>query len=629
MKRNKIIRRIVLAITFLFFYFPILYIMVFSFNSARSLSVFEGFSLKWYQAVFADPSMIKAIYYTIVVALLSTAISTVVGTITAIGLSKSKKILVDIVKQVNNLPIMNPDIVTAVGLMLFFVSLNVQKGFITLLLAHVAFSIPYVILTVLPKLKSLNPNLLDAALDLGATPFKAMTKILIPEIMPAIISGALIAFTMSFDDFTISYFVTGNGINNISTLVWNMSKRINPSINALSTIIIAIITLTLIIINIFPIYKNHRKEKGKPLTKRFYISLCTGIVLFFVGVLYFLKGGISSPLKSKAIEKYGSDTLKVFAWGEYIDPEVIKNFEKEFGVTVILDTYDSNEIMYTKLQTGESYDVLLPSDYMIERLIEEEYLQKLDKNTVTNLDLLSEHTLGLDYDPNNDYSVPYFYGTVGILYNINEVDLTDLEEQGWEILKNSKYKSRIFFYDSERDSFMVALKALGYSMNTSDENEISEAYEWLIDLVQNNDPMIVGDEVIDAMISGNKDIAIVYSGDATYIISENEELDFYLPTEGTNLWSDSFVIPANAENPKLANEFINYMCEYEPSYINGVYVGYTPANDEAFEELAAEEFEGISAFVPRSGYELDEVFRHNPEVKKIMMNYWTKVKVSY
>lgn len=242
-----------------FFYIPIIYTVVFSFNSNRSLTHFDGFSLRWYERMFGDAAMMKSIFYTISIALIATAVSTVAGTITAIGLSKSRKLVKSAVLQINNLPIMNPEIVTAIGLLMFFSALGVRKGFFTMLLAHIMFCIPYVILSIMPKLRSLDENLADAALDLGATPWQALTKVIVPQIMPGIISGALIAFTMSFDDFIISYFVTGNGVNNISIMVYTMSKRINPSINALSTIIIVIITVVLLIINIIPIIKEKKR----------------------------------------------------------------------------------------------------------------------------------------------------------------------------------------------------------------------------------------------------------------------------------------------------------------------------------------------------------------------------------
>lgn len=251
-KKNKWLPFIFAAAVLFFFYFPIVITIVFSFNDSRSLTSWAGFSLRWYEQLFRNREMMQALTTTISVATIATVVSTFVGTLTAIGLSKSKRIVKDMVLNINDLPIMNPEIVTAIGLMLLFTSMGIKKGYLTMLLAHIAFCIPYVILSVLPKLRRLDPNLAEAALDLGATPWYALWKVIVPQIMPGIVSGALIAFTMSFDDFVISYFVTGNGVKNISILVYTMSKRINPTINALSTIIVAVVSLVLVLVNVVP-----------------------------------------------------------------------------------------------------------------------------------------------------------------------------------------------------------------------------------------------------------------------------------------------------------------------------------------------------------------------------------------
>ncbi len=631
MKHEKLIRRVLLGAIFLFFYFPILYMLVFSFNGSRSLTSFNGFSFQWYEKMFHDANMMEAIYYTLITAIIATAVSTFVGTITAIGLSKSRKLVRELVTQINNLPIMNPEIVTAVGLMLFYVSVHMEKGFITMLLAHIAFCIPYVILSIMPKLRSLDDNLAEAAMDLGATPMQALGKVIVPQIMPGIVSGALIAFTMSFDDFTISYFVSGNGVKNISTLVWTMSKRINPSINSLSAIIVLMITATLILVNVLPLLKEWLDQKNKATSKRVVgiVSLC--FVLLISGGLAWLKNGAKQTMnRDEAIAQFGSDTLKVYNAGEYIDPQINEAFEQQYGVKVIYDTFDSNELMYTKLQGGENYDILIPSDYMIERLINEDYLQELDHSLIPNMSSLAAGLNDLEYDPDHTYSVPYFWGTVGIVYNKNNVDIEDLEKEGYNILKDQKYRGHIYLYDSERDSFMVALKALGYSMNTDKEEELEAAYEWLLEVVSTMDPEIVTDEVIDAMINGNKDMAVVYSGDAAYILAQNEAMSYYLPKEGTNLWSDSMVIPQNARSPKLAHAYINYILEYENSMNNSQFVGYTSSNGEVLETLSGSggEFETNEAYLPRMNYDYDEIFHYNSKTKKIISDFWTKVKIA-
>ena len=261
-RNNKILRVLSIGLMLLFFYLPIIIMIIFSFNSTKSLTNFSGFSFRWYETLFKNRQIVAAIQVSVSIALISTVVSTLVGTLTAIGLANSKKLVRNVVLQINNLPIMNPEIVTAIGLMLLFIAFKVQKGFITMLLAHIAFSIPYVILTILPKLRKLDPNLADAAMDLGATPTQALTKVILPQITPSIIAAALLAFTMSFDDFVISYFVTGNGVSNISILVYNMSKRIDPSMNALSTIMVIVITVILIIVNVAPILKKNINKKA-------------------------------------------------------------------------------------------------------------------------------------------------------------------------------------------------------------------------------------------------------------------------------------------------------------------------------------------------------------------------------
>ena len=249
-----------------FFYLPIVILMVFSFNNSRSLTHWTGFSTQWYSTLLKDRDMMNAVWTSLIVALIATPISTIVGTLSAIGISEHRPIVKKTFLQINQLPIVNPEIVTAIGFMILFASMPFfadHKGFATMLIAHITFCIPYVIMTILPKLKTLDPSLANAAMDLGATPKKALTSVILPQLMPAIISGALIAFTMSFDDFVISYFVTGNGVSNISIMVYTMSKRINPTINALSTIIIVMITIGLLLLNVMPIIKKRNEAKRK------------------------------------------------------------------------------------------------------------------------------------------------------------------------------------------------------------------------------------------------------------------------------------------------------------------------------------------------------------------------------
>ncbi len=323
------------------------------------------------------------------------------------------------------------------------------------------------------------------------------------------------------------------------------------------------------------------------------------------------------------------NVLNVYNWGEYIDKQVITNFEKEYGVRVNYSLFSSNEEMYTKLLSGASYDILVPSDYMIERLLKENMLQPIDRNVVTGLDGLTDGVMNLSYDPDNTWSVPYLWQTVGIVYDTTKIDPEKIEEAGWEIFLDPEYAGHTYMYDSERDAFMVAFKALGYSMNTENPDEIQAAYEWLREMDKNIHPSYVTDEVIDSMANGEKWMALVYSGDAAYILSENEDMGYCTPRQGTNIAVDAMVIPANASNPELANKFIQYILEYENSLMISEEVGYASPNTQVLEELSGPggTYEGNDAYIPRAGYEQDEMFHDNEVLKKQLSELWIKVKL--
>ena len=605
MKKKRVPSIIIISLTFIFLYLPIVVMMFFSFNSAKSLTHFESFSLRWYERLINDGFVMKSIYVSLSIAIFATIISVFLGTLTAIGLSKSRNIIRKMMLNINDIPILNPDIVTAIGLMIFFSSAAMEKGYITMLLAHVLFCTPFVITSVYPRARSIDPSLIDAALDLGATPFTAFSKVMLPMLKDSIYASVLLAFTMSFDDFIISYFVTGNGVSNISITVYNMTKRTNPTINALSTLVIVAIVVLIILSRII---SNRFKKKKNAALLGFILLGGLLVLTIFTGM------------------KSSQRTLRVYNAGEYIEPTLLQKFEEENGCKVVYETFDSNESMYTKLMSGSQYDVLIPSDYMIGKLIEEDMLLPVDKSEIPNYENIDPSYLGLSYDPDNTYSVPYFVGNVGILYNKDVVDEEDLSA-GWELLKNEKYKGRLYMYDSERDSFMVALKALGYSMNTTDRKEIDEAYDWLIEQRNTMDVVYAGDDVIDNMISGNKDLAVVYSGDAAMIIAENEDLDYFVPEEGTNEWCDAMVITKDCTDTSLALSFMDFVLDYDNALVNTAFVGYTSPIAQVNEELAASDYEGIDAFLPEFGLPNDETFApQDLALKEYIAELWTKVK---
>lgn len=611
MKNKKWLASLPLLALFIFFYLPILFMMIFSFNGSKSLTHFTTFSLRWYGAMLKNHAMMESLYITILVAVLATAVSTFVGTMTAIGLSSSPRRLKRFISQLNDFPLMNPDIVTAIGLMLLFITVQIPKGLLTLLLAHIAFCIPYVILSVMPKVRSLDRNLADAAMDLGATPMQAIRQVILPQIMPGVISGALIAFTMSFDDFIISYFVTGGGIKNLSIMVYTMAKRVNPSVNAISTVVVVLITLLLLVINLWPKSKANRDGTLR-VRKRWPRMVASGLVAAAVVTsLFFFTKSSNKP--------FSGQTLRIYMPGEYINEEVVNAFQDETGAKVVMDNFESNEQMYIKVANGEKYDILIPSDYMIERLLNENRLAKIKPEKGLNEAIVEAKF--------KDYVVPYFWGSVGIVYDKRKVSEQDLA-QGYAIFQDTKFKGDIYLYDSERDEFMVALKALGYSMNTKSEKELNEAKDWLVKVVQTMSPEIVTDEIIDNMAQARKAIGLIYSGDAAYIMSENKHMGFYMPDEGTNIWMDGMVVPKDAPNPKLAKAFMHYISQEGPAYDNSDYVGYTSPNLKVAKKLAQSTYRHINAYTPRQGYVKDETFGYDDQTRKIISNLWTDVKIA-
>lgn len=610
------------AIMFIFFYLPILVTMFFSFNASKSLTKFTGFSFKWYEKLVTDNNIISAVYVSISIAIIATAVSTFLGTITAIGLSRSRKVVREWLLNVNNMPIMNPDIVTAIGLMILFTSARMERGYITMLLAHIAFCTPYVIISVYPKVKSMDHNLANAAMDLGATPFQALTKVIIPMIKPGIFAGMLLAFTMSIDDFVVSYFITGNGVANISIVVYNMTKRTNPTINALSTILIFVVVIILVSVEVIP--KTIKKRREKTITMENAKSGIWKKVAFGVGVLAAVAIAVFSISRFASINS--KPVLRVFNSGEYVDTQLIDRFEKENNCKVVYETYDSNESLYTKLQSGSEYDIVVPSDYMIERLIKEGYLQKIDWSKIKNKDKIVPKILNMNYDKKQEYSVPYYWGSVGIVYDKTKVNKKDLK-QGWDILKNKKYSGDIYMYDSERDSFMVALKSLGYSMNTKDKKQLKQAYNWLMEQNKTMKPVYVGDDVIDNMISGNKAMAVVYSGDGAYIISENENMDFFIPDQGSNVWVDSMVVTKYCTNTDLAYKFMDFFLQKDVAIQNTEYIGYDSAVLSAYEYFRDVEYKGNPGCAPDTSNPKNEEFGYQEkEIKSYCAGLWTKVK---
>ena len=613
---KRFIERFYVAIIFIFLYAPIVTLIVLSFNSSRTRAKWGGFTTHWYSELFKNDAIMQALYNTIFIAIISSVIATLIGTITCIALNNMKARPKNLLLGMNNIPMLNADIVTGISLMLLFISFGFRFGMQTILLAHITFNIPYIILNVMPKFRQLNPNTYEAALDLGASPVYAFFKVIFPDILPGILSGFLMAFTMSLDDFIITHFTKGAGVDTLSTKIYTeVRKGIKPEMYALSTIIFITVFVLLLIVNINP---SKEKQPGKHVSfvRRYskqFAAVAVALILI-VGSVFLFQG------KS-------SQQVIVYNWGEYLDPEVLTLFEEETGIKVIYDEYETNETMYPKVASkAADYDIVCPSDYMIQKMIENDLLAEINFENVPNIKNIDPNYINQskDFDPENKYSVPYCVGTVGILYNKTMVDEP---VDSWDILWNDKYKDNILMQDSVRDAFMVALKKLGYSMNSSDPEELEEAKQALIDQKPLTQAYVV-DQVRDKMIGNEAAIGVIYSGEAIYTQRENSDLEYVIPKEGTNVWIDSWCILKDAPNKENAEKFINFLCRPDIALMNFEYITYSTPNTEARKLIEDEDIRNSTiAFPDLSQYNNLETYQYlGNKTDRIYNDLWKEVK---
>jgi len=591
MKRaSKIYTLLVMA----FLFAPIAILLLFSFNESKSLSVFAGFSLKWYQELFRDGDTLESVKNTLILACSASAIATVMGTAASVGINKLRnKYVRASFDTVTNIPMTNPDIITGISLMLMFVFIGTRLGksaslsFWTLLLSHVTFCLPYVILQVLPKLRQMDPSLPEAAMDLGCTPLQAFFKAVLPEIMPGIVTGMIMAFTMSLDDFVISYFTQGSGFQTLPIRIYSMTKKtVTPKMYALATIIFFVILTLLLISNLSDEdSKSRRRQDAERARKarRVLVPAAATVILTLMVVLIVTSSGRTL-------------TLNVYNWGEYISDgsegtlDTIAAFEQWYEETygtpvkVNYDTFSSNEDMYAKVSSGAvSYDLVIPSDYMIARMKDEGMLLPLNYSNIPNYQYIGEDFRGLYYDPDNQYTVPYTYGIVGVIYNANVVDEADTGD--WDLMWNEKYAGNILTFNNSRDSFGTAMYKLGLDVNTTDHAVWDRAAEEL--LVQN--PILKGrvmDEIYNMMASGEAAVAAYYAGDYFTMVdsqADTVDLQFYYPPR-TNYFVDAMCIPTCCQNQELAEIFINFMLSREAAIANAEYIWYACPNSLVVED---------------------------------------------
>ena len=575
--------RLITILMFIFLYLPMVVLVVASFNTGKNITRFEGFTLQQYVRLFRDDKLLGLLGNSILIAVLSSLIATVFGTLSAVGINNLKPKMRNFVMSLTNIPMTNPDIVTGVSLSLLFVFVGSNMlghkeslNFWTLLIAHVTFSLPYVILNVMPKLRQMDSSLTDAAMDLGCTPAQAFFKVTLPEIMPGILAGTIMAFTMSLDDFVISYFVTGTGFITLPVEIYSYTKKpIQPKVYAMFTLLFGLIFILMLTMNLLQLRSDKKRTENRARVESRKMKMVKRLVAAACAVALLIGG---AALVFSARQE--TITLNVYNWGQNIADgsddtmDIIAEFEARYPhIKVNYSTYDSNEALYTKLSNGGiTVDVIIPSDYMIARLIHEDMLLELDFDNIPNYANVDDTFKNTSFDPENKYSVPYTWGTVGIIYNTKYVDEADVT--GWELLWNEKYAGKILMFDNSRDAFGIAQYLLGYDVNTTDKAELQAC----ADKLKEQKPVVqqyVMDQIYSSMENEEAWIGVYYAGDCMMMMESNENLAFYLPeSQGFNLFIDSMCIPTCCQEKEAAELFINFLCEPEISGANMDYICY-------------------------------------------------------
>ncbi len=612
MKRTN---RLLTILIFIFLYIPMAVLIIASFNTGKDITRFEGFTWARYAELLRDDGLLQLLANSLIVAVLSTSIATVFGTVAAVGIHNLNPKLRKVAMTLTDIPMTNPDIVTGVSLSLLFVFVGTRMlgyrdslTFWTLLIAHITFSLPYVVLNVMPKLHQMDNSLVDAAMDLGCTPLEAFFKVTIHEIMPGIVTGAIMAFTMSLDDFVISYFVSGLDFTTLPVEIYSYTKKpIQPKVYAMFTLLFVLIFLLMVIMNLLQLRGEQNKTRSRGVSEKNTGRVVKAVVAMATALALVVGCAIAFNARQpeqNVVSEYtmtqlpeGPEepvTINVYNWGQYIADgsdeslDIIAAFEEAYpNIKVNYSTYDSNEIMYSKLANGGiTVDVIIPSDYMIARLINENMLLELDFDNIPNYQYIDETFKNTSYDPENKYSVPYTWGTVGIIYNSKYVDEADVT--GWELLWNKKYTDKILMFGNSRDAFGITQYMLGYDVNTTDESELQICADKLME----QKPVLqqyVMDEIFAIMQNEEAWIAPYYAGDYLTMADENPDLQFYLPEhQGFNLFIDAICIPSCAKEKEAAELFINFLCDPMISAANMDWVCYSTPISEAKQFLDPE-----------------------------------------
>lgn len=601
------------GVVYVFLYAPIIVLVTLSFNSSRFSTVWRGFTWHWYALAWRDSELIASLRISLIVGFITTIFATIIGTAGAVALARYRIKLKRATEGLIFLPVIIPEIVIGFATAGLFGLVGVRFGLSTIVAAHVAFSISYVVFIVRAKLVNLDPSLEEAALDLGARPWQTFSTITFPLILPAIISAALLVFTLSLDDYVITSFVAGPGSATLPLKIYSMVKTgVTPEINAISTVLLCV---TMLLVVVSERMASGRMASGRIASVRksrwtMGAAAC-GIAL----LVFFAIGGQGHKAKG--------GELNVFIWSNYLPDNVIAEFERRYDAKLNIELYDSNEALLARLQSGGvNYDIIVPSDYMVTVLRAQGFLQELNRDFLTNFSNIDPQFAGLPYDTANQFSIPYMWGTTGIAYRKDKV-----AEQidSWSALWDARYKDRIAMLDDVRETIGAALKLLGKSENSTDPSDIQAAAE----LLMQQKPLVKAYDSggFDQMLlSGDAWIAQAYSGQIAKAIIENPAIGYVIPKEGCTIFVDNMCITRNALHKELAQEFMNFVLDAGAAADIANGTGYSSVNLAARPLIRAELLTNEAGYPPRDALERCEFIKELGPVISMYDRWWTEVK---
>lgn len=595
--------RAISALVYLFLYAPILTLVILSFNNSRFSTIWRGFTGHWYAQVWQDRELVGALRVSLIIAIITTCISVVIGACAALGLARYRVRLRRATEGLVFLPVIIPEIVIGFATAGVFGALGIAFGLSTIIAAHVAFSISYVVFIVRARAASLQRSLEEAALDLGATPWQTFIRVTLPLLLPAIVSAALLVFTLSLDDYVITSFVAGPGAATLPLKIYSMVKTgVTPEINAISTVLLVVTVLLVLVAD--------RLAAGRAA----HWTIGTGMAAAMM-LMVFALGGQSRHAQG--------GELNLYIWSNYLPDNVIAEFERRFNAKINVELYDSNEALLAKLQSGgASFDLIVPSDYMVAVLQAQGFLEAIDRDRLTNFSNLDPQFIGLAYDPANQFSVPYMWGTTGIAYRKDKV-IGPIDS--WAALWDTHYKDRLAMLDDVRETLGAALKYMGKSLNSTDPEAVQAAAQLLIA----QKPLVKAYDsggFDQLLLSGDVWIAQAYSGQIAKAMAESDVLGYVIPKEGCTFFVDNLCIPRAALHKELALEFINYVLEAQTAAEIANGTGYSSPSLAARGLIRPDLLANEAAYPPRDALARCELIQELGPTISLYDRLWTEIK---